>query len=475
MSTVRFDRRTMLKGLGAATGLASSFFGSAVARGQTASAPPRVLLVALQHGWGIDPDFGRVFSGTETNFVIPEPLTGFEAIRDRCVFVDGLRGTMWGNAHDVSYSDMFTASVPWEENGSAQLGVHFPEPMGPSIDHVIGQYHNKPVLRVSAGYGSWGRQSHPLCFNEQARELASFTSPRDAYDAIIAPIRDAAVPPPAGRQAVRDNLFAFLGRDTDRLLQRVSGTERTKLEGYLESFNALGDRILNEPNVDIAPSEIPGRPPEYNPFGIEVDHYLEMIRLVFRADTHRVAVLGLGHHVEDWAWTDRNGSQRSGNIWGSDFHQEVAHHSSNQDPRLAFEGWVEWYVQKIVQFAQSLANTPDVDGRSVLDNTVIVLTGEVGTGNHDRHDKLHTLIGGAGGLRGGRWISTPKVDPNVDNGRFTAGETRSGQVITDRMDAGQPPSLHHTADILVSIGRLAGVPLNSFGLGANNWSPIELT
>ncbi len=470
----KIDRRTLLKGLGAAAGLGQHLLTSRVALGQTTEAPTRFLLVGLQHGWGMDRGIGNGITGSEFNFTLPAPFDALAPIKDQLIMVDGVRGTLWGNAHDVSYSDMFTASVPWGEGSSSQLGSHFPEPMGPSLDHVISQHVNKPVLRVSNRYRSWGRQDHPLCFDDNARVQASFVTPETAYDAVVGPLMASANPPPPGQRAVRDNLFSFLGKDTNRLLSRVSGTERSKLEGFLQSFNELGDRIIGQPTIGISPDAIPDRPPANSSFGASFDHYLDLIRLVFQADTHRVAVLGLGQTDEDWEWTDSNGQTRYGNTFGGDMHQDVAHHGGDNNPRLCYEGWCRWYMRRIVQFVQTLAQTPDVDGRTLIDNTVIVLTGEVGTGNHGRRDKLHVLIGGGGGIRRGRWIQLEKVDARNRQGVFIGGQNRSGNLIEAGHNYGTPFSRHHTADLLLSLAHLAGVDRDSFGLAVNNYAPINL-
>ena len=472
------DRRSLLKGLGAATTLASPFFSSAVARGQTGRAPVRVVLVALQHGWGRDKDFDRVFRGSERDFVIPRPLQRLDAIREDCTFVDGVRGTLWGNAHDVSYSDIFTAGVPWDETGSEQLGRHFPEPMGPSLDWLIGQHHGRPVLRLSARYRSWGKRFHPLCFDDQARVQPFFTSPLDAWESFVGPLRDGLEPPAPGRVAAKNELLRFLGRDADRLLRRVRGDEQRRLEGYVQALNAVGDRILGAPSAGLGPEELPEAPAPDPGFEAEVDHYIDLVRVALAADTHRVAVLGLGDDLPGWRWRDEAGRERQGNVWGTNFHHEVAHHSTRNDPsldpRLAYEGWVDWYVGKMVRLTEALRSTVDVDGRSVLDNTVIVLTGEVGSGTHDRRDKLHVLIGGGGGLRGGRWLPTLKVEPRQRQGAFIGGERRDGTRMESGINWGGTFSLHHTADLLTSIGRLAGLPLERIGLPSNNLSPIAL-
>lgn len=475
----KIDRRTFLKGV-AGTGLAASLMSSRVALGQTTDAPLRVVLVPLVHGWGRDLDFDRTFTGSEFNFTIPSPLTGLEAIKDQCVFVDGLRGTLWGNAHDVSYSDIFTAAVPFDEHGSDQLGQHFPEPVGPSLDYVIAQHHNSQVLRVSANYRSWGRQSNPICFDDSARVLDSYYEAHSAYDAVIGPIRDAAAPPQPGRQAMRSEFFDFMRRDTDRMLSQVTGSERTKLEGFVGAFTALGERLNSRAAVTLTEDQIPERPQNSPAFDAMVNHYFDLIRLVFQADTHRVAVLGFGEGVDSWEWLDAQGNIQSGNPWGSDFHHNVAHHGSGHEDveraRLAYDGWVEWYIAKIVQFVQMLSNTPDVDGGMLIDNTIIMLTGEVGTGNHDTRNKLHTLIGGGDRLQRGRWIQAPLVDPRARNGVFIGGESRSGELIESGLNYGRDLSAWHTADLLAEIGRLAGVPLdNGFGLPSNNLAPVALT
>ncbi len=469
-------RRNFLKGLGAGVGLAGGIVNSRVAFGQSnAKAPVRLLLVPLQHGWGRDREYGN-FSGTETNFTIPAPLTPFEAIRDQCVFVDGLRGTLWGNAHDVSYSDILTAAVPWGEGSSSQLGAHFPEPMGPSIDWLIANQLGVKVLRLTAGFRSWGKAWNPTCFDANAQDQAFYTSARQAYDAIIDPLNQRAEGqmPDRGREAVRDQLFRFLGRDTNRMLGKVTGSERLKMEGYLSAMNDLGNRLPTGTGGGISLDQIPARPDSRQDIEQEIDDYLELIRLSFMADTHRIAVLGLGQQKQDWSWTDSMGTQRVGNIYGSDFHHEVAHYDS-ADTRLAFEGWAAWYAQKIVSFVQTLANTDDVDGKKLIDNTIIVLTGEVETGGHDTRSKLHTVIGGGGGIRRGRWLDLPDVEPRNRQGVFIGGRERNGNVVESGINYGDTFGRHHHADLWVSIANLCGVPINSFGFQENNHQPIQLT
>ncbi|MDX2052042.1 MAG: DUF1552 domain-containing protein [Polyangiaceae bacterium] len=476
MKSPQLTRRSLLAGLGAGTALGSLFLDSPVARGQASAAPVRLLLIPLQHGWGRDRNFQN-FAGTESTFTIPAPLTGLEAIKHQCVFVDGLRGTLWGNAHDVSYSDIFTASVPWDEGSSAQLGAQFPEPLGPSIDWHIANTLKKNVFRGSAGYQSWGKPYHPLCFDSAAQQQAFYTNARQAFDAVVAPLAPPANPTDlAVRNAVRNNVFSYVAKDMDRLITRLSGTEKLKLEGHLAAVNDLNRRITGGGGLGGGTLEIPPRPGDMQAFEKEVDDFFDMVRVLFTADTHRVAVLGLGEQVKDWTWTDAANKAQVGNIWNLEgFHHDVAHHGDKADQRRSFEGWAAWYVRKIVSFVQRLEQTPDVDGRMLIDNTIIVLTGEVETGEHDTRCKLHTVIGGGGGIRRGRWLKLPDVEPRSRGGVFIGGKDRAGTTIESGINYGLPFGRHHHADLWVTIARLCGAPVDTFGTDIYNFSPISLT
>ena len=74
------SRRELIKGLGA-IGVLSSLSAERLLA-QTSIAPVRVLLVALQHGWGISGSSNRFMSGSESDFNFPTGLEPFEAIKD---------------------------------------------------------------------------------------------------------------------------------------------------------------------------------------------------------------------------------------------------------------------------------------------------------------------------------------------------------------------------------------------------------
>lgn len=88
---------------------------------------------------------------------------------------------------------------------------------------------------------------------------------------------------------------------------------------------------------------------------------------------------------------------------------------------------------------------------------------------------MHTLIGGGGGIRRGRWLKLPDVDPRNRGGVFIGGKDRAGNQIESGLNYGDTIARHHHADLWVSIARLCGAPLDTFGIDVYNYQPIALT
>ena len=74
----------------------------------------------------------------------------------------------------------------------------------------------------------------------------------------------------------------------------------------------------------------------------------------------------------------------------------------------------EWYCEQLAYLAQRLAETPEPGGGgSLLDNTLIVWTNELGKGNSHTLDNIpFVLVGNGLGFRMGRSLKFKKVPHN---------------------------------------------------------------
>jgi hypothetical protein len=461
-------RREFIKGL-AGVGLLSSVQMEQLFA-QTVTAPLRFCFIPLQHGWGTGvQQLDGIKGADEYNFSLPVFWKPFEAIRSECLFIDGLRGTFWGNAHDDSYADILTAAAPVDGRGTT---------VGPSIDFLLEQKSGKPALRSCVGY------NYNVSFNDRFEPLPHYATASECYDALFKNLSSGS-PPVTNVDPVVKELFPYLSAEANQVLQTINTSNtaaRNRLLSYLDAVTAVNTRV-NPPQTTVAgTAKVVKLPPQKWTIKGHMGSNLDMVRVAFTNDTHRVAVVGMGEEAEEFTWTDSQGQPRtgvkglSGNGHVESFHQNVAHYSSNASPDsgLAYIGWTQYCAQIITDFVKDLQNTTDVDGKRLIDNTIIVLSGEVGNGSHDEYQKPHVVIGGGNRIKRqgqGRWYRTPTVTTKDVGSRTVDG---SYMRIYDMWAQTGAVAQRSHADLFVKLGQLAGLNVTSFGIDKMNMGALDI-
>jgi len=84
----------------------------------------------------------------------------------------------------------------------------------------------------------------------------------------------------------------------------------------------------------------------------------------------------------------------------------LSHHFGNADKIQKVSEIDHWYVQQLAAFLQKLDKIKDVDGKSLLHNSMIVYGSGNADGNRHSHDELPIIFAGSGGgtLRTGRYV-----------------------------------------------------------------------
>ena len=434
------SRRNLIKGLGVVGLLPLAKVNQLLAA--TSDAPLRVLFVALQHGWGTS---NRPMVVEGDDFTFPDGLDPFNSIKSQCTVVDGLMSLgQWGNNHDLSYADILTAGVPHGMESSAFDG-HMPLSVTPSIDYLLEQKSGLPTYRFTAGYRSWGVQYHPLSFDHNSSILPFYTTGVSAYNSLFKGLTDGEISGGGLQSQEADMLskvFQFVRAPAQRQLDSVPLAEKNKLERYLLAVEHLQGK--NEAAAGYSGSERLSAIPAQGQTKLQdLDSYLDMVKVGFANGLTTTAVVGIG---------DIHGI--------ADFHQTHAHAVTETwwDTRREFS-------QTIVNFANALDQITDFDGSSLLDNTLIVLTGEVGDGKHNIQNKGHLMIGGGNHLNVGRVIKPT----------YLTGADAKALLREDVNGALQPQlrwssegSGRTNADLFREIGNLAGLNLSEFGLPSQN-------
>ncbi|MBL4688727.1 MAG: DUF1552 domain-containing protein [Nannocystaceae bacterium] len=224
--------------------------------------------------------------------------------------------------------------------------------------------------------------------------------------------------------------------DADRLIARLGGEDRRRMERHLTAISEFEDALGQQggggsecvlpanPGDDppIGSSTTTSSPDDYDTTAAWSDEetralrHTELIHMALTCELTRSVAL---QYTYAHCWL--NMFPVTGHT--NDLH-ELGHGGSGTDasPLEALSDGISWNVRHWARLVDLLKNTPDIDGRSVLDNTAITLMFEGGHGwdpeaaaysVHSTENMSALIAGGAGGLNasGGRHIAAPGEHP----------------------------------------------------------------
>jgi len=187
----------------------------------------------------------------------------------------------------------------------------------------------------------------------------------------------------------QSSVLDFVMQDARAMQQRLGGRDQAKLDQYLTGIRELEARIQRAEQFGEVKDPMVG-----TPAGIPADYakhiqlMYDILLLAFQTDSTRVATLLLAH----------DGSNRSfADIGIPEGHHDLSHHQGNPDKIEKITEIDLFYVQQFGKFLDKLSATKDVDGNSILHNSMIVYGGGNADGNRHTHVNLPILLAGAGG------------------------------------------------------------------------------
>jgi len=191
------------------------------------------------------------------------------------------------------------------------------------------------------------------------------------------------------RRLEQRSVLDFVLEDARSMQRGLNPKDVQKLDQYLTSVREVETRLekeerfstVEDPKVE-TPSGVPADYTEY------IQLMFDMLVLAFQTDSTRVATLLLAH----------DGSNRSFDHIGiSEGHHDLTHHQNRAE-------WIEkvsdidlWYVKQLARFLDRLHSLKDVDGRSLLHNSMVVYGSGNADGNRHTHENLPVVLAGGGG------------------------------------------------------------------------------
>ena len=396
------SRRRMLAQLGqlGVAGGAAALFPWLRSRAQSADGPqPKLLLFYTPHGtvW----DQWRP-TGGETDFVLSPILEPLADHRERIAIVDGLEmlsGTEYYIPHTYTMPVLWTGSpidtaagdFCREDHGGRCFGWN----TGVSVDQLIASRLDDalPYPTIELGYACGGL--HPaarMIYGAPGSPKSPLDDPARAFDTLFGtanPDVEAAARDALRRKSVLDAVRGDLGSRRGRL----SAADQLRLDAHADALRDLERSLVPSTLVCERPSA---------PTGVDSETAID------RQSELAAAALGCGLTRIVSVQTRIADNDNSLYPWVglADGGHHTLSHDSSAPAQATLAQVYRWYSERFAHLLDRLAATPDLDGTSVLDNTLVIWGSELGIGwSHDIANVPFIFAGGAAGqLTGGRYL-----------------------------------------------------------------------
>ena len=337
---------------------------------------------------------------------ILEPLASF---RDRFSILSGLNGgpsqigghprasAMWLTGVDPKKSAYdLRAGISADQIAARELGK------ATQLESMeLGVENAAELVGEASGYSaaytntiSWRTPSIPLPMEHK---------PRAVFERLFG---DGASTSPEDRSTrIREDrsILDFVNLEVKRLAQNLGPRDRTKLTEYVDSIRDLERRIqLAEQQSSREIPEIE-RPTGIPPYEEHVKLMFDLQVLAYQTDMTRVITFMMAREKSDLVYTQ---------LGQTEPHHAISHNRGSQE-KMALKQQIDTYHAKLfAYFLDKMQSTSDGDG-SLLDHSIILYGSGLSDGDLHTQRDLPIVVagGGAGKIRGGRYIRYPEGTP----------------------------------------------------------------
>ncbi|HWN96098.1 MAG TPA: DUF1552 domain-containing protein [Methylomirabilota bacterium] len=416
------NRRHFLRGLGACLALPAfesvrpfaALGAEAKAASQLAGgAPTRMAFVYFPNG-AIQPNWWPKGEGQE--FELARTMEPLARIRHQLQILGGMDHVHAtpgpdGAGDHARASGTFLTGVRVKKTAGADIHA------GISIDQVvanqIGHLTRFPSLELTcdavrksgncdSGYSC--AYQYNLAWRSPTQPVAPEPNPRLLFERLFgAGAHGERAKGLALRQQQQRSILDFVLDDARSLQRDMTARDKDKLEEYLGSVREIEKRIEKSERLGASPD-----PSAATPAGIpaKFDDYIQvmfdMMVLAFQTDSTRVATFLLANE----------GSNRSfPELEIPEGHHFLTHHQGKSEMISKVAEIDLWYMKQFAKFLEKMEQTKEIDGKSLLHNSMIVYGSGNSDGNRHTHVNLPVLLAGGGGgtLNPGRVVKSGGV------------------------------------------------------------------
>jgi hypothetical protein len=351
---------------------------------------------------------GRVFEDGRKPFPAAQDGPSLEMVREHLLIISGMQNTQQINKipgdHAGGVGALLTnRTVPKDVN--ARMG-------GPSIDFLLSQSiglgTRRPYFAMS---GEGSRPAGTLCdsgfscavgdhisFDQDGLNLPRVENPGQMFDQLFEGLDPMANQQAIAERKARDkSVLDLVTAEATALEGQLSRQDRPRLQEYLTSVREVERRIAA--SASGAECTLPTRrdaPFSFQDGRTTIDLCHELMALAFQCDATRVI---------SFMWGNSSNGRPHDFIDAPGGHHDISHYGGNADSIARLRRIDYWWARRFAELLIRLKGLPDVDGRTVLDNTLVFQSSDISDGDQHNHDDMPVILaGGAAGFALGQHI-----------------------------------------------------------------------
>lgn len=418
----RMNRRSFLRGAGVSLAL-PAFASLAPAAGRAAGVANTTGQATTASGAPLRMAFMSIPNGVQQkhwfpsdDFQLSETLMPLESVKEKIQVITGLDHINATPGNDgpgdhARASATFLTGMRARKTAGADIHV------GVSIDQLaaqqLGHLTRLPSLELTSdlirnsgacdsGYAC--AYQYNLAWSSPTTPVTPEARPRQVFERLFG----AGKPTERKqnylmRQASDRSILDFVAEESHSLQRRLSVYDRRKFDQYQEVVREMEKRLKSAekfqelPEVDAA-APLASIPTDFADY---MNLMYDMMVLAFQTDSTRIGTLLLAY----------DGSNRTFPSLGiSEGHHFLTHNQREEEYADKVAAIDRYYIQSFARFLERMDEIEDIDGNSLLHNSMIVYGGAIADGNRHTHENLPVLMAGraGGALQSGRMLKAEK-------------------------------------------------------------------
>ena len=381
MNLHKMNRRTMLRGTGGAL-LALPHLEAMAAPADGTEGPMRMVCIGLNFGLVPKLFFPEL---TGRDFELTERLQPLKTLRDDFTVFSGLDHGVNAQGGHGGVHAYLSGVLSKNSAGMPEANI--------SIDQKAAQFVGSQTRYPSLQLASGDDPNNQISWSASGVAIPAIANVEAIYKLLFQKVDPHLRDSTQAGLAAKTSILDLVKTDADYLKQKVGIRDRRKLDRYFDSVREVEKRLvqsslwLDKPKPVVG-YKLPARASSLE-FVERVPLYYDLMSLALQTDSTRVITLGLADIGRNYGGFDITRG----------YHQ-LTHHGKIPEYITELSIIEQFHMNQLARFLTQLKSVEEPNGKSLLDNTMVLFGSGMGNASSHSNRNLPLLLAG-GGFRHG--------------------------------------------------------------------------